>query len=92
MNTKPVVYWDTSVWIVIFADEKQNSIYEGAMYANEKMNKGEVTLVVSQLVRLEMFKTLRGDKARNLFVDILKRSNVAVHSVSNPIVDIAFDL
>ena len=89
---KPIIYWDTNVWIAIIGEETTNPIYEGSMYAMERVAKSEVELVLSEFVRLELVKTNLNPKSEENFSNVLKRSNVEKLSISSKIVNIASDL
>lgn len=88
----PIKYWDSCVWIALIGEEKTNEIYDGCLYAEEQVRKEKVRLVLSQIVRLEVFKTNLNGENRKRFDQLIRRSNVEILSVNNRIVDIASDL
>lgn len=89
---RPLLYWDSNIWIAIIGEEKTNPIYEGAMYAMDRVARGEADLVLSEMVRLEMFKTNLNSTNEETFSKVLMHPNVEKVSVNLKIVNIASDI
>ena len=94
---KPVLYWDSDIHIVILeGDKKDPTLYEGSIFAKEKIEKKECFLVASLLVNSEVKQTLIDyPDAAKKFAEVLRRSNVInvatgrrVYSLSDDIIEI----
>ena len=76
---KPIVYWDTCVFIAWLMEEKHkwpSTIWQGIEDVATLVQIGQAILVVSTLVRVEVFLgTLTEDQKRK-FAGLLRRKNV----------------
>lgn len=89
---KSIVYWDSGVWISVIGKKKTEKIFDRYVYAMERVKRGDVRLVLSQIVRLELYQTNLSQENREHFSKILQLPNVEPLSVNMRIIEIASDL
>jgi len=76
---KPVIYWDTCVFIAWLKEEKITwppHIWQGIVDVADLVQVGQAILVVSTLVRTEVFLGTLTDDQKRRFAGILRRKNV----------------
>jgi predicted nucleic acid-binding protein len=76
---KPVIYWDTCVFIAWLKDEKDKwppSIWQGIQDVADLVQIGQAILVTSTLTRVEVFLGTLTQEQKQKFAGILRRKNV----------------
>lgn len=76
---KPVIYWDTCVFIAWLKDEKDKwppAIWQGIQDVADLVQIGQIILVTSTLTRTEVFLGTLTLEQKQKFAGILRRKNV----------------
>ncbi len=76
---KPVIYWDTCVFIAWLKDETDKwppAIWQGIQDVADLVNVGQAILVTSTLIRTEVFLGTLTLEQKQKFAGILRRRNV----------------
>lgn len=73
---KPIIYWDTSVFIAWFKDEdRPNREMDGVIDVANKIHKDHVILLTSSLTKGEILESTLDEIAKQRFIDLFKRKN-----------------
>ncbi len=73
---KPIIYWDTSVFLAWFKDEKRpNNEMDGVNDVANKIHKDHVILLTSTLINVEILESTLSETAKQRFTDLFKRKN-----------------
>lgn len=92
-NGKLVVYWDADIYITILeGDKSDQDLYEGCIYAKDRVERKECFLIASQLINLEVKQTTIPTNIAEKFENVMKRSNVTQVSMGNRISNLASEL
>jgi predicted nucleic acid-binding protein len=76
---RPVIYWDTCVFIAWLKDEKATwppAIWQGILDVADLVQIGQAILVTSTLIRTEVFLGRLTIEQKQKFAGILRRTNV----------------
>jgi len=76
---KPVIYWDTCVFIAWLKDEQNkwpSAIWQGIQDVADLVQIGQAILVTSTLIRTEIFLGTLTPEEKQKFQGILRRKNV----------------
>lgn len=76
-NGKQVVYLDTCIYLVVLESDKRDlDLFDGALHAWNRVEAGDVYLIVSTMIELEMPGIQTNTAALDKFRKFLRRSNV----------------
>src|SRR5438105_3222795 len=76
-NNKPLFYWDSCIWLAWLKNEKrQPGEIDGILDVVDKVDRNQVTLIVSQQVDLEILEAKWPNDAAKIWDEIFKRRNV----------------
>lgn len=94
MAGKPVIYWDSCIFIAWLKDEKRPDPkdMDGVTFLVEEWDAGRLGIVTSTITRVEVLDSYLTKEQRSAFEACLRRSTMSVDGVTSTIAQIAHDI